>query len=117
MIAKNKERFEQDQNLGLLDQVVTAQTKTNIIRLTKTFLTLSLTELASKCGIESPMEAEKLLVSMIQEGKIHASISQKDGQFSKQELMRHHWHSLLLQAWFASTPILQTCTTQSLFLT
>lgn len=50
------------------------------MRLTKTFLTLSIEEMALRVGIESSTEAEKLLIKMIEEGIIHARISQKDGK-------------------------------------
>ena len=49
------------------------------LRLTKTFLTLSLEDVASKVGLASPKEAERQLVTMIEEGSIFARISQKDG--------------------------------------
>jgi len=52
----------------------------NIRRLTKTFLTLSLADVASRAGLSGPNEAEKWLVIMIEEGSIFASISQKDGE-------------------------------------
>jgi len=71
--------FENDGNLGLVRQVAVAQTKSNIKRLTKTFVTLSLTDVASRIGLNSPREAENHIVAMIQEGSIHARISQKDG--------------------------------------
>lgn len=76
---KHKETFEKDQNWGLVQQVVASQTKTNIKRLTKTFLTLSMSELANRVGLSTSAEAERLLVEMIEEGSIHARISQKDG--------------------------------------
>ena len=78
---KYSDVFVQDQNLGLVSQVVESQTKTNIKRLTKTFLTLSLVELANKVGLSSTVEAERLIMDMIEEGGIHARISQKDGTY------------------------------------
>ena len=53
------------------------------LRLTKTFLTLSLEDVASKVGLASPKEAERQLVTMIEEGSIFARISQKDGNSLK----------------------------------
>ncbi|TRY71112.1 hypothetical protein TCAL_02399 [Tigriopus californicus] len=78
-INKYADTYESDSNSGLVDQVLSSQTKTNIKRLTKTFLTLSLNELAVRVGLANSEEAEKLVVKMIQEGSIHAKISQKDG--------------------------------------
>merc|ERR1712228_917452 len=46
---------------------------------TKTFVTLSLEDVAAKVGLSSSKEAEEQIVAMIQEGSIHARISQKDG--------------------------------------
>ena len=43
-----KELLEGDGNLGLVRQVVEIQTRTNIKRLTKTFVTLSLADVASR---------------------------------------------------------------------
>ena len=63
-------------------QVVVARQKTGIKRLTKTFLTLSLEDVAARVGMDSPAEAERQLVSMIEEGSIFATISQKDGKTS-----------------------------------
>ena len=48
-------------------------------RLTKTFLTLSLEDVASRAGLENSKEAEKYLVSMVESGEIFAKISHKDG--------------------------------------
>ena len=80
-VARNSEAFVADQNMGLVKQVQKSQIKMIIKRLTKTFLTLSLEELANRVGLTSPIEAEKILVTMIQEGSIHATISQKDGMY------------------------------------
>lgn len=63
----------------MVKQVSVSQTKSNIKRLTKTFVTLSLSDVASRVGLSSSSEAERLILSMIEEGCIHARISQKDG--------------------------------------
>ena len=78
-IVKYASVFAEDGNSGLVNQVVLARQKTAIKRLTQTFLTLSLQDVATKVGLSSPGEAEKHLVTMIEEGSIHARISQKDG--------------------------------------
>ena len=72
--------FSADKNSGLVAQVSDSLMKTNIKRLTKTFLTLSLEDVAARVGLNSPSEAERWLVIMIEEGSIHATISQKDGK-------------------------------------
>ena len=56
------------------------QTRANIKRLTKTFVTLSLADVASRIGLASTDQAERHIVAMVQEGSIHARISQKDGK-------------------------------------
>eukprot|EP00096_Caligus_rogercresseyi_P010809 TRINITY_DN4046_c0_g1_i1.p1 TRINITY_DN4046_c0_g1~~TRINITY_DN4046_c0_g1_i1.p1 ORF type:complete len:442 (-),score=127.35 TRINITY_DN4046_c0_g1_i1:49-1374(-) len=78
-IHKHAETFNTDLNMGLISQILAAQTKMNIKRLTKTFLTLSLEDVASRVGLPSSLEAERKLVEMIEEGSIQAQISQKDG--------------------------------------
>ena len=40
--------FTGDNNMGLVKQVVTSQTRSSIRRLTKTFITLSLADLATR---------------------------------------------------------------------
>jgi len=79
VITRNASQYESDGNMGLVRQVSVAQTRANIKRLTKTFVTLSLDDVATRIGLPSPKEAEKQIVAMIQEGSIHARISQKDG--------------------------------------
>jgi len=79
VITRNSTQYENDGNMGLVRQVSVAQTRANIKRLTKTFVTLSLDDVATRIGLASPQDAEKQIVAMIQEGSIHARISQKDG--------------------------------------
>ena len=81
VIEKHNNLFSDDGNTGLVAQVVVARQKTSIKRLTKTFLTLSLGDVASRVGLDSPQAAEVQLVSMIEEGSIFARISQRDGKF------------------------------------
>ena len=44
-------------------------------------MTLSLDDVAARVGIANPKDAERQLVTMIEEGCIFARISQKDGNF------------------------------------
>jgi len=78
-VTKYQETFSQDNNLGLVRQVVSSQTRSNIRRLTRTFITLSLSDLAHRVGLSSPALVEAELVKMIQSGSIHATISHQDG--------------------------------------
>lgn len=79
VVTKYQQLFTQDNNMGLVQQVVASQTRTNIRRLTRTFITLSLGDLASRVGLATPQEVEKEIVGMIEAGSIHATISQADG--------------------------------------
>ncbi|XP_042043176.1 COP9 signalosome complex subunit 3-like [Salvia splendens] len=75
----NKDKFENDNNLGLVKQVVSSMYKRNIQRLTQTYLTLSLQDIANTVQLNSAKEAEMHVLQMIQEGDIYATINQKDG--------------------------------------
>ncbi|GFY87337.1 proteasome component (PCI) domain protein [Actinidia rufa] len=68
-----------DLNLGLVKQVVLSMYKQNIQRLTQTYLTLSLQDIANTVQLNSPKEAEMHVLQMIQDGEIYATINQKDG--------------------------------------
>ncbi|XP_043705970.1 COP9 signalosome complex subunit 3-like isoform X2 [Telopea speciosissima] len=75
----NREKFESDNNLGLVKQVVSSLYKRNIQRLTQTYLTLSLQDIANTVQLSTPKEAEMHVLQMIQDGEKFATINQKDG--------------------------------------
>ncbi|KAI9588598.1 COP9 signalosome complex subunit 3 [Glossina fuscipes] len=79
VINKFSETFLRDNNMGLVKQVATSLYKKNIQRLTKTFLTLSLSDVASRVQLPTAALAEKYILKMIKSGEIYASINQKDG--------------------------------------
>ncbi|XP_063235012.1 COP9 signalosome complex subunit 3 isoform X1 [Bacillus rossius redtenbacheri] len=79
VVNKYQETFSRDSNAGLCKQVVASLYKKNIQRLTKTFLTLSLSDVASRVQLSGPAEAEKYILNMIEDGDIFATINQKDG--------------------------------------
>ncbi|ALC43544.1 CSN3 [Drosophila busckii] len=79
IILKYSDAFTRDNNIGLAKQVATSLYKRNIQRLTKTFLTLSLSDVASRVQLPSALEAERYILNMIKSGEIFASINQKDG--------------------------------------
>lgn len=62
---KYRETFIRDMNMGLVKQVVASLYKKNIQRLTKTFLTLSLADVASRVNLSGPVEAEKFILNMV----------------------------------------------------
>lgn len=79
IITRHQEVFTRDHNMGLVKQVASVLYKKNIQRLTKTFLTLSLSDVASRVGLPGPADAEKHILNMIENGQIYATINQKDG--------------------------------------
>ncbi|KAL8544869.1 hypothetical protein ACS0TY_005177 [Phlomoides rotata] len=78
-VQTNRDKFESDNNLGLVKQVVSSMYKHNIQRLTQTYLTLSLQDIANTVQLNSTKEAEMHVLQMIQDGEIFATINQKDG--------------------------------------
>ncbi|OAY66405.1 COP9 signalosome complex subunit 3, partial [Ananas comosus] len=84
-IQSNVEKFQSDNNLGLVKQVLSSLYKRNIQRLTQTYLTLSLQDIANAVQLKTPKEAEMHVLRMIQDGEIFATINQKDGMVSFHE--------------------------------
>ena len=82
VVTKHTEVFNRDNNMGLVKQCVTSLYKKNIQRLTKTFLTLSLADMANRVQLSGPREAEKYVLHMIEDGEIFATINQRDGMVS-----------------------------------
>ncbi|ESO89010.1 hypothetical protein LOTGIDRAFT_205728 [Lottia gigantea] len=79
IVSKHNDLFTRDNNMGLVKQCVNSLYKKNIQRLTKTFLTLSLSDMANRVQLSGPKEAEKYVLHMIEDGEIYATINQKDG--------------------------------------
>uniref|UniRef100_U5EXW2 COP9 signalosome complex subunit 3 n=1 Tax=Corethrella appendiculata TaxID=1370023 RepID=U5EXW2_9DIPT len=79
IVNKYRDLFTRDTNMGLVKLVISSLYKKNIQRLTKTFLTLSLADVASRVQLSGPAEAEKYILNMIKSGEIFALINQKDG--------------------------------------
>ncbi|KAK8969083.1 COP9 signalosome complex subunit 3 [Platanthera guangdongensis] len=84
-IQSNMEKFQSDNNLGLVKQVLSSLYKRNIQRLTQTYLTLSLQDIAKAVHLSTSKEAEMRVLQMIQGGDIFATINQKDGMVSFHE--------------------------------
>lgn len=79
LVNNGTSTFERDENMGLIKQCLTQVHKRNIQRLTKTFLTLALRDVAEHVGLASEKEAEQYILNMIDDGEIFATINQKDG--------------------------------------
>jgi len=76
------EHFKKDRNWGLVKQARESLIRRNIQRLTNTYITLSLSDIARSAPLQSPKEAEKYVMSMIEDGAIFATINQRDGMVS-----------------------------------
>ncbi|KAI8440207.1 hypothetical protein MSG28_001590 [Choristoneura fumiferana] len=61
---KHRETFVRDKNMGIVNQVLNSMYKKNIQRLTKTFLTLSLSDVASRVQLAGPAQAESYILNM-----------------------------------------------------
>ena len=57
--------LSQDNNLGVVKQVVSSMYKRNIQRLTQTYLTLSLEDIANSVELKSSKEAEMHVLQMV----------------------------------------------------
>ncbi|XXG45056.1 hypothetical protein AAC387_Pa02g0242 [Persea americana] len=84
-LETNMEKFKSDNNLGLVKQVFSSLYKRNIQRLTQTYLTLSLQDIANTVQLQNSKQAEMHVLQMIQDGEIFATINQKDGMVSFHE--------------------------------
>lgn len=77
---EHAETFERDDNKGLVARVVDALAKRKVRELTRTYLTLSLADIAASAGLEGGAEeAERAVAEMIESGDILATVSQRDG--------------------------------------
>lgn len=64
-INKHKTTFMNDKNMGLVNLVKASLYKKNIQRLTKTFITLSLNDVAARVQLSTAAEAEKYILDMV----------------------------------------------------
>eukprot|EP00041_Stephanoeca_diplocostata_P017672 m.361789 g.361789 ORF g.361789 m.361789 type:complete len:448 (+) comp20782_c0_seq1:84-1427(+) len=78
VVEKHHSTFAEDRNIGLLQQCQERRTRRSIQKLTQTFLTLSLDAIAERVGLDRG-SIEALLVQMISDGAIHATIDQPHG--------------------------------------
>jgi len=79
VVSTHAEVFNKDENFGLVKQVLQSLSKRNIQKLTQTYLTLSLKAIAEHVGLKDVKVAEHLVLQMIEDGEIFASINQRDG--------------------------------------
>ncbi|KAA6424269.1 MAG: hypothetical protein FRX49_05481 [Trebouxia sp. A1-2] len=85
-IEKHQARFleacscpSSDGNMGLVKLVLAGRTKRAIQKLTQTFLTLSLADIAQQVGLKTATEAESHILRMVGAGEIFAEIDASAG--------------------------------------
>jgi len=78
-LANHAAALTRDGTLPLARQLLRQRKRHDIRQLTRTFLTLSLQDVAGRAGLGGPEEAQHHLTAMIEEGEIEASINQRDG--------------------------------------
>ncbi|EFA84422.1 proteasome component region PCI domain-containing protein [Heterostelium album PN500] len=81
---QNAETFQKDNNIGLVKLSIRSIHRRNIKKLTQTFMTLSIRDIADNVKL-SPADAEAIVLKMIEDGEIFATISQKDGMVTFHE--------------------------------
>jgi len=82
VVAERQEIFRKDHTLGLVKQAVQGLVRRNIARLTSTYLTLSLKDIAESASMKGHQDPEAIVLSMIDEGSIFAKINQRDGMIT-----------------------------------
>jgi len=75
LLDKEKQTFSSDRNLGLVTQVIDRAPRWTLKKLTATYVTLGLGDIARVVGIQSEEEVRALILSMIETGDIFAQIS------------------------------------------
>ncbi|KDQ60436.1 hypothetical protein JAAARDRAFT_32856 [Jaapia argillacea MUCL 33604] len=76
VVEKERDVFVADENLGLVLQVLDAAPRWAIQKLTHTYLSLGLGEIAKSVGMEGEVEeVGRILLSMIEKSEINATIS------------------------------------------
>ncbi|KAJ7126567.1 hypothetical protein C8R43DRAFT_1028476 [Mycena crocata] len=75
ILDKEKQTFSSDKNLGLVMQVVDRAPRWTLKKLTATYVTLGLGDIARAVGIQSEDDVRALILSMIETGDISAQIS------------------------------------------
>lgn len=86
------EQFKKDKNFGLVKQCLRALSKTNIQKLTDTYLSMSLQDIAKAARLATTTEAEKVLMGMIEDGDLSATIDQANGIVSFMEVDMSNWN-------------------------
>ncbi|KAJ7508411.1 hypothetical protein B0H11DRAFT_1964831 [Mycena galericulata] len=75
LLDKEKQTFTTDRNLGLVTQAIDRAPRWALKKLTATYVTLGLGDIARAVGIQSEDEVRALILSMIETGDLSAQIS------------------------------------------
>ncbi|KAJ6606780.1 hypothetical protein B0H10DRAFT_2033551 [Mycena sp. CBHHK59/15] len=75
LLEKEKSAFSSDRNIGLVTQVIDRAPRWALKKLTATYVTLGLSDIARAVSIQSEDEVRALILSMIETGDISAQIS------------------------------------------
>lgn len=85
LFTAHSQLIQQDHLVGLSKQVLQALYRRIIVRLTHTYLTLSLADIATQAKLPSVKHAEDMLLDMTAKGVINARIDQTNGMVSFSE--------------------------------
>ncbi|KAH9835119.1 uncharacterized protein C8Q71DRAFT_710235 [Rhodofomes roseus] len=75
-IHKDRDLFTNEKHLGLVLQAIDRAPRWLIQKLTSTYLTLGLADIAKEVGIDSEEEVRSIILSMIESDEINATISE-----------------------------------------
>lgn len=77
IFASSREYFEKQGHLGLVKQVLAALSKELIVRLTNSFVTMNISDVAWRAGLLDEATAHAILTEMIRDGKVNARIDDR----------------------------------------
>jgi COP9 signalosome complex subunit 3 len=78
VINKNAELYAQEHNFGLVKQVVLSIQKNNVLKLTSIYTKLGIDKVCELCDFSSVEEAKRIVILMISEGSLSASINHEN---------------------------------------
>eukprot|EP00741_Cyanophora_paradoxa_P008787 tig00001374_g8504.t1 len=85
VVVTHQQTFARDNNVGLVKQCVASVVRRGVQKLTQTYLTLSLDDIAALVKLPGKAEAERQVLRMIEAGEVQATIDQQHGMVSFQE--------------------------------
>jgi hypothetical protein len=79
LVEKHEEVFTSDRNFGLVKQVLNKFEKYAVKKLTSVYTRLSILKVAQLCGFKDEAQAQRILISMISDGDLSASLDGVEG--------------------------------------